>query len=242
MTFRKINELRNWSDNPRSIKPERFQELKNRITRFGQFKPVIITPDGEVLGGNMRLKAMKELGIEDIWVSIVEPKTEAEKIEIALTDNEEMGFYEDKALIELISKYKQDIDLMKYEVNLDEMTKLHSLFEIDNELSDDYSQNLGEVIYEPKQTNHQISDLFTPETKFDKEIDKLQNEELKEMLKQRTSFFSEFNFSKIADYYAYQATPEEKVLFEKLGLVLLDKDKLLENGFTDLIASVFNED
>lgn len=127
MTYRKINELRNWSDNPRSIKPERFQELKNRITRFGQFKPVIITPDGEVLGGNMRLKAMKELGIEDIWVSVVEPKSDAEKIEIALTDNEEMGFYEDKQLADLIEKYKGEIELGDYSIHLGEPISLDDL-------------------------------------------------------------------------------------------------------------------
>lgn len=127
MTFRKINELRNWSDNPRDIKPDRFQELKNRITRFGQFKPVIVTPDGEVLGGNMRLKAMKELGIEDIWVSVVEPKSEAEKIEIALTDNEEMGFYEDKQLADLIEKYKGEIELGDYSVHLGEPINLEDL-------------------------------------------------------------------------------------------------------------------
>lgn len=127
MTFRKINELRNWSDNPRSIKPDRFQELKNRITEFGQIKPVIITPDGEVLGGNMRLKAMKELGIEDIWVSIVEPKTEAQKIKIALTDNEEMGFYEDKQLVDLIEKYKGEIELGNYSIHLGEPISLEDL-------------------------------------------------------------------------------------------------------------------
>lgn len=127
MITRKISELRNWSDNPRSIKPERFQELKNRITRFGQFKPVIITPDGEVLGGNMRLKAMKELGIEDIWVSVIEPKSEAEKIEIALTDNEEMGFYEDKQLADLIEKYKGEIELGDYSVHIGEPINLEDL-------------------------------------------------------------------------------------------------------------------
>lgn len=137
MTYRKINELRNWSDNPRSIKPERFQELKNRITRFGQFKPVIVTSDGEVLGGNMRLKAMKELGIEDIWVSIVEPKTEAEKIEIALTDNEEMGFYEDQQLISLIEKYKEEIDLSVYSVNLGDTTSLDELLKTFSSIDND---------------------------------------------------------------------------------------------------------
>lgn len=125
--FRKTTTLFNWKDNPRAIKKDKFEELKNRIKRHGQFKPLIITPDGEVLGGNMRLRAFQELGIKEAWVSVVTPKTEAEKIEIALTDNEEMGYYEDQALAELIAQYKDEIDLTKYSVHLKEPQTLEEI-------------------------------------------------------------------------------------------------------------------
>ena len=124
---KQITDLYNWADNPRAIKKEKFEELKNRIERFGQFKPLIVTEDGEVLGGNMRLRAYKELGITDIWVSVVYPKTQAEKIEIALTDNEELGYYEDQALAELIARYKDDIDVTKYSVHLSQPKTLEEI-------------------------------------------------------------------------------------------------------------------
>jgi DNA modification methylase len=127
MEHRNISELRNWDQNPRAIKKDKFEELKTRIKRFDQFKPLIITPDGEVLGGNMRLRAYQELGIQDVWVSVVHPKTEAEKIEIALTDNEEMGYYEDQALAELIDKYKDEIKLGDYSIHLGEPISLEDL-------------------------------------------------------------------------------------------------------------------
>ena len=126
---KQITDLYNWADNPRAIKKEKFEELKRRIKRLGQFKPLIVTDDGEVLGGNMRLRAYKELGITDVWVSVVHPKTEAEKIEIALTDNEEMGYYEDQALAELIAKYKDDIDLTKYSVHLKQPQTLQEILD-----------------------------------------------------------------------------------------------------------------
>jgi hypothetical protein len=44
----KVDSLRNWEKNPRAIKKDRFDELKVRIQRHGQFKPLIVTPDGEV--------------------------------------------------------------------------------------------------------------------------------------------------------------------------------------------------
>ena len=54
-------------------------------------------------------------------------------------------------------------------------------------------------------------------------------------------FFTAFNFSKIADYYAYQSTPQEKALFEKMALVLLDRDGLIANGFASIVEEVKEE-
>jgi DNA modification methylase len=127
--YKQLSELRNWKDNPRGIKQDRFDELKSRIQEYGEIKPLIVTTDGEVLGGNMRLKAMQELGFDKAWVSIVNPKTDADKIKIALTDNEEMGYYEDQALAELIEKYKDDIDLTKYSVHLNDPISLEELLQ-----------------------------------------------------------------------------------------------------------------
>jgi hypothetical protein len=72
---------------------------------LGQYKPLLITSDGEVLGGNMRLRAYKDLGMTEAWVSVVEPKTEAEKLEYALSDNDRVGYYEDDKLAELLIQY-----------------------------------------------------------------------------------------------------------------------------------------
>lgn len=41
-----------------------------------QYKPLLITEDGTVLDGNMRLRAYRELGFKDIWVSVVKADTE----------------------------------------------------------------------------------------------------------------------------------------------------------------------
>lgn len=109
------------------------------------------------------------------------------------------------------------------------------------QLSDAYSKNIGKVVYEPKDVKHSISELFRREDKFDELIEKIENEELRVLLKERAAWFTDFNFEKIADYYAYQATKEEQIIFEKLGLVLLDLDGLIENGFSDLIKDYQDE-
>jgi DNA (cytosine-5)-methyltransferase 1 len=127
--IRPITELRNWDKNPRGIKDKDFGRLKDQIKKLGQYKPLLITPDGEVLGGNMRLRAYRDLGISDVWVSVVEPKTEAEKLEYALSDNDRAGYYEDDKLAELISQYKDEIDLENYSVDLGKTTYLQDLLD-----------------------------------------------------------------------------------------------------------------
>jgi site-specific DNA-methyltransferase (adenine-specific) len=134
-----------------AIKKDKFEELKKRITKRGQIKPLIVTPDGEVLGGNMRLRAMQELGIKEAWVSVVEPTSEADKIEIALTDNEEMGYYEDQALAELVAQYKDEIDLSKYSVHLGQSQTLEEIlkqFSPDEVVEDEAPEVADEAVSE----------------------------------------------------------------------------------------------
>lgn len=111
-----IEKLHEWKDNPRNITKQDFERLKNQITKFGQYKPLLITKDGEVIGGNMRLKAYRELGIKDIWVSVVEPKDENQKLEYALSDNDRAGYYDDDMLANLIPNYQ--IDWSQYAVDM----------------------------------------------------------------------------------------------------------------------------
>ena len=103
--FRKITELKNWDKNPRSIKEKDFERLKKHIIDHGQMQPLVITPDGEVLGGNMRLRVYDALNIEDVWVEVVTPKDEADKLRIALVLNDRAGFYDSDLLANLMPQY-----------------------------------------------------------------------------------------------------------------------------------------
>jgi len=88
-----IERLKEWSKNPRQASKSALERLKKHILKFRVYKPLIITPDGTVLGGNMRLKAFKGLGLKKVWVSIVEPKNEQEMLEYSLSDNDRIGYY-----------------------------------------------------------------------------------------------------------------------------------------------------
>lgn len=66
--------------NRRRISREHFDLLKDKLEKKRQYKPLIVTPTNTevepqeymVIAGNHRLKAYKALGVEDVWVSVVE--------------------------------------------------------------------------------------------------------------------------------------------------------------------------
>lgn len=124
--YRKISELRLNNKNPRGIKDEDFERLKHQIKKLGQYKPVVITSEGKVLGGNMRIRAYEELGIDDIWVSVVNPKDATEEMEYVLSDNDSAGYWEQQDLAELLSTLP-DFDMHGFKIDVGEAIDLAQL-------------------------------------------------------------------------------------------------------------------
>lgn len=125
---RHISSLKNWEKNPRGILKDDFERLKKQIQKFGQYKPLLITEDGTVLGGNMRLKAMQDLGITDVWVSVVDAPDEKTKLEYALSDNDRAGYYETQELTELVYSLP-DLKLDEYKVDFSKNVLLSDVME-----------------------------------------------------------------------------------------------------------------
>lgn len=69
----KVSHLLNNPNNPRVIKDDKFKKLVNSIKEFPEMleaRPVVVNPDMIVLGGNMRLKALKEAGVKEVPVYV----------------------------------------------------------------------------------------------------------------------------------------------------------------------------
>lgn len=94
----KLSEIKPNPNNPRLIKDDKFQKLVNSIKDFPkmmELRPIIINSDNIVLGGNMRLKALKEIGYKEIpdeWIKRAEELTEEEQRRFIIADN--VGFGE----------------------------------------------------------------------------------------------------------------------------------------------------
>lgn len=100
---RKLSELRGWELNPRTVDKESFERLKEQIKRLGVYKPLLINQQNIVLGGNMRLKVFQELKLEEIICSRVLTDNEAQMMEYALSDNDQIGVTDEEAVAEFAS-------------------------------------------------------------------------------------------------------------------------------------------
>ena len=99
MKLVKITEVKTNAKNPRIIKDDKFRKLVKSIQEFPDMlnkRPLIVYTDVDnkyvVLGGNMRLKACKEIGLKEVPVILADEWTEEQKAEFLVKDN--VGFGE----------------------------------------------------------------------------------------------------------------------------------------------------
>lgn len=114
----KLSEIKANPKNPRTIKDDKFRQLCKSIQDFPEMmekRPIVCVTDTDgklyPLGGNMRLKALKELKYKDIpdsWVVLADDWTVAQRAEFTIKDN--VGFGEWN-FDELLSDW--DTDLLK---------------------------------------------------------------------------------------------------------------------------------
>jgi DNA modification methylase len=138
----KIDRLYEWDKNPRTIDQKGFARLKRQLQtnrdRYGKFlfKPLLINKDGIVIGGNMRLRALRELGAEEVEVSVIPTENEREMLDIALKDNDNAGKTEKEGLLSLIEEYPE-LKLDDYAVHLDTPESLVDFMDQFKEIEED---------------------------------------------------------------------------------------------------------
>ena len=94
-----ISDIKPNPKNPRIIKDEKFKKLVKSLKEFPEMlekRPLVCFTDTDgkfvVLGGNMRLKASKELGLKELPIILADDWTEEQKAEFLIKDN--VGFGE----------------------------------------------------------------------------------------------------------------------------------------------------
>ena len=89
-----IRQVRSNPDNPRFIKGDKFEKLVKSIREFPQMlelRPIVVNKNMIVLGGNMRLKACEEAGIDQVPIIFADNLTEEQQKEFIIKDNSSFG-------------------------------------------------------------------------------------------------------------------------------------------------------
>ena len=112
-----IRQIRPNPDNPRFIKEGKFEKLVKSIKEFPEMlelRPIVVNQDMVVLGGNMRLKACEEAGIEQVPIIFADNLTEEQQKEFIIKDNSSFGEWDWDLLanewdVELLDDWGLDI-------------------------------------------------------------------------------------------------------------------------------------
>ena len=236
-----ISELRLYDANPRTITDGAMKKLQESISRDPQFmalRPLVIDENNTVLGGNQRLKAIRLLGyteIPDEWVVKASDLSEEQKKRFILVDNAPEGMSGDWDIALLSEQYGIE-ELGDLGFDLDELGIASDGGNLEGVLDDKYTKKIIPPIYEPKGEEPGLDELMDRE-KADKLIAEIEKAEIPEdvamFLKASAERHIVFHFGKIAEFYCH-ADAKVQDLMERSGLVIIDFDKAIENGFVHM--------
>ena len=115
------------------------------------------------------------------------------------------------------------------------------LFEVDDGYDKErYTRKIPHIQYEPKGTMPSVFTLYNVDKYYSlrKEInDKKIPDDIKKFLIFSATRFIQFDYAQIAEFYC-NADKDVQELMEKLGLVVIDFDDAMENGFVKLQKNI----
>ena len=165
-----ISKIKNNKTNPRNISDEQLKKLMNSIKEFPEMlklRPLIVNDKFEVLGGNMRLKACKELGIKKVSIIKADKLTKKQQKEFIIKDNVSFGSWD----WDLLSNDWQGEKLNEWGLNGFD-------FEGGN-MTESFGEDYIEEINDPINNNHVVVTLTMPVDVYnnmDSKINQLINE------------------------------------------------------------------
>lgn len=213
--------------NPRFIRDERYKALVKSIKDAPEMlhlRELLVYQHSDkyvVIGGNMRLRACKELGMESVPCKILPQDTPVGKLrEYTIKDNN--GFGQDDW--DLLANEWEAGELADWGLEIPAIKETEALSDIEYK----------GVYYEPDNIpDIRLCDCYDDDL-FRKKIEALDEYNLtddeKEMLRIFAYRFIRIDYELVATYYTYKAREEEKKAMERLRLVLTDSGL---NGFVE---------
>lgn len=135
---KKLDELKISEKNVRKHPQKQIEEMKRSLDSFGQYRPLVVASDGEILVGNGLYEALKLRGDETVDCIVLPEDTPTEyKRKLMLADNKlfTLGF-DDVNNIDEIMKELSDFDIAGFDEDV--LTQLYTDME-------DMSENMNEI-------------------------------------------------------------------------------------------------
>jgi hypothetical protein len=241
-----IGELTIDPANARKHSKRNLESIAASLKRFGQQKPIVIDKAKVVRAGNGTLQAAISLGWETIGCVTTE-LTGPDAMAYAIADNRtaELAEWDDpvlKATLESLEDFdKELLDACGYtSEELEQLVKgAEAEQQSESESPSEQSQYTAKIeapIYEPKGERPPLSELADKAKTIElcEEIASAEiPEEIKAFLTTAAQRHTVFNFRNIAEYYCH-ASPEVQHLMERSGLIIIDFQKAIQNGFVHL--------
>lgn len=127
-----ISQIKPNPKNPRVIKDDKFDKLVKSLKEFPEMlqkRPLVVFTDVDgkyvVLGGNMRLKAAKHIGLKELPIIVADDWTEEQKNQFLIKDNVGFGEWDWESLqidwdVEQLSEWGLDVPEFKTEAEAEE--------------------------------------------------------------------------------------------------------------------------
>lgn len=160
-----IGELKPNPNNPRIIKDDKFKKLVQSIKELpemAEVRPVVVNTDMVVLGGNMRLKAMREAGWKEVPIEVVDWDEDKQR-QFIIKDNVSGGEWDWEMLAnewDADELQEWGLDLIGFDLNANELGEDFTLPDGDKApfqqmtftLADEQAEQIKNAISDIKQT------------------------------------------------------------------------------------------
>lgn len=230
-----IQKIKPNEENPRFITDAKFKKLIKSIKEFPEMletRPLVVDENFVVLGGNMRLKALKSAGVFEVPIHQVKGWTDEQKKEFIIKDNLGYGEWDwDIVANEWDTQKLKDwgMDIPVFDIESDQI-----------DADENYTRKIEAPIYEPTGEKPKVKDLVNVD-KVNDLIKKIENFKIKktdkEFLKLAAYRHYIFDYAKIANYYAH-SDKDVQELMEDSALIIIDFNKAIENGFIELTEDI----
>lgn len=240
-----IGKIIPYINNPVIHSEEQVKKIASSIKEFGFINPIILDKDNVIIAGHGRLEAAKLLKLDKVPCLRAEHLTPAQVKAYRIADNrlQEMSEW-DTELLKVELEELEEAGVEKEILGFEDDDELIVGFENETEeekLETVYSRKIEAPIYKPSTDKKISASELVDEKKTNKLIKEIESkkipEDIKRFLKLSAYRHLEFDYSKIADFYA-QADKEVQELMEKSALVIIDFDKAIEYGFVKMTKKV----